>query len=151
MPKKSNKNTLDLVNMENEKLLKEKELDERFAMIQKELEKQEIENQQEIQEPKPSKRTPKKKKKIIEEIIEEPEPEPEPEPEEEQSSSDEEIVVRRIYKRAPALKPKQPTQPPPKLKREQSNRIIEKSNLELLRNDFNRQMRERLMSSLFDY
>ena len=119
-----------------DKAQKRKEIDEKFAMIQAEISKSTTQKDvDEVPEPPPPviKKTPtesasRKPKKIVE-IIEE---------EEDQDASDEdeeeEIVVKRIIKK----------------KTKNEDKFIQKSNIEMLKNRFNEDVRKRLMSSLFD-
>jgi hypothetical protein len=133
-----------------EKAQQRKELEQKFAMIQEQMEKERQallpptgpDQQFNVQEPQPPKPIPvpeppqqkqKKTKKIIEVVDDD-------ETDKDNSDSEEEVVIRRIIKKKP---PKQ-TQPP------STDNIVEKTNLEILRNKFQEDVRKRLMSSLFD-
>jgi hypothetical protein len=139
MPKKSNKKTLDLT--QSEKAIKEKEMDEKFAQIQEELKRAEQGDPEEV-------------------CDEEPEQQEEPEPEYEEE--EEEVVVRKpLPKKAvksvapPPMKkynnfiPRKPaaTSAP----RKKLDSMVQQTSLELLKQDFHKQMRQRLMSELFDF
>ena len=121
-----------------EKAQKRKEIDEKFAMIQAEISKSTQKDIDEVPEPPPQpeppvvKKTSQKPKKVVE-IVEE------VEDDQETSDEEEEIVVKRIIKK----------KPPPMVSRN-DDRFIQKSNIEMLKNRFNEDVRKRLMSSLFD-
>lgn len=111
-----------------EKEQKRKEIDEKFELIQNEKNKTLPlqEEEQEEEEPKLIKKQNKPKKYIIEE-------------EEESSSSEEEIIIKKVVRKKKTINPKE------------NNDIIEKSNLEMLRNKYNQDRNRRIMESLFDY
>jgi hypothetical protein len=136
MPKKSSKDkkTLDLT--QHEKAVREKEMDEKFAQIQEELRKSEQqETEESYDEP--------EEEEVYEEEEEEPEPvrKPLPKPK----------AVKQI---APPVKkytyiPRKPVSTPAPRKR--LDTVVQQTSLELLKQDFHKQMRNRLMQELFDY
>lgn len=125
-----------------EKAQKRKELEDKFAMIQAEMDKQKgikqsapeplpqcvpepVQEQQQLKEK-------KKTKKIIEVVEEE---------EETDKDDEEEVVIKRIVKKKP-------------VKKEElihhSENLIQKSSMEMLKNKLNEDVKKRLMASLFD-
>jgi hypothetical protein len=159
MPKKS----LDLVKMENEKLMKDKEMEAKFAMLNKEIEdvpvskkrvsKKKVSDSEEVvEEPvsvsvepvSVSVEKPKKQPKVIEEIVEEEEPEP--------------IIVRKIIKKKPKKiieeveEEEEPVKKPKKVVgRKRMDTLVEDSSIEMLRKEMENEVRRRLMTTLFDY
>ena len=161
-----------------EKAQKRKEIDEKFAMIQAEIAKTSLATSQKLTnepesdqshiperesaQPTPvestsMKKTPKPGLATSRKLTKEP-PEPESAPpalrkktpkppkiveiiEEEEASDEEEeeVIVKRIIK-------KKPSQP----RIDNNDKFIQKSNIEMLKNKFNDDVRKRLMSSLFD-
>lgn len=139
-----------------EKAKKKKEIEDKFAMIQNEISKSSgssgcpaglrpegAKQNSEISEPEEpeitsiTKQRPppitKKTKKVIE-VVEESYDEESEDSEEEE----EEVVVRKIVKKKPSR-----YQP-------DNEQLVQKSNIELLRQKLNQDMKKRLMSSLFD-
>jgi hypothetical protein len=154
MPKKS----LDLVKMENEKLMKDKEMEAKFAMLNKEIEdvpvsvkkrvsKKKVSDSEEVvEEPveEPVVEKPKKQPKVIEEIVEDEEPEP--------------IIVRKIIKKKPKKiieeveEDEEPVKKPKKVvARKRMDTLVEDSSIEMLRKEMENEVRRRLMTTLFDY
>jgi hypothetical protein len=155
MPKKS----LDLVKMENEKLMKDKEMEAKFAMLNKEIEevpvsvsekkkrvsKKKVSDSEEVVEevlPVSVSEVPKKQPKVIEEIVEEEEPEP--------------IIVRKIIKKKPKKiieeVEEEPVKKPKKVVgRKRMDTLVEDSSIEMLRKEMENEVRRRLMTTLFDY
>jgi hypothetical protein len=125
-----------------EKAKKKKEIEDKFAMIQNEISKQNSDPQIHDEEPEAipvTKQRPppitKKTKKVIE-VVEESYDE-----ESEESEEEEEVIVRKIVKKKPSRH--NSYQP-------DNEQLVQKSNIELLRQKLNQDMKKRLMSSLFD-
>ena len=130
-----------------EKAKKKKDIEEKFAMIQEEIMKKNAPEPEpepvperiptpepelpepELPEPKPKIR--KKKTREIVEIVEE---------DEDEDDEEEEVVVKRIIKRKPIAKKHY----------QDEDDMIQKTNIELLKNKLNVDVRRRLMASLFD-
>lgn len=129
-----------------EKAKKKKDIEEKFAMIQEEMMR---------------KNAPQPEPESVPESVPEPEPElPEPEPEpkpkiqkkktreiievveedEDDDDEEEEVVVKRIIKRKPVAKKHY----------QDEDDMIQKTNIELLKNKLNVDVKRRLMASLFD-
>ena len=128
-----------------EKAKKKKELEEKFNMIQAELAKskepknitpeqsndtEEMQHQP-IEDKKPPIKT-KKPKRIVE-VIEE--------VEDETDEEEEEVIVKRIIKKKPIKKVMQVDK----------DDFIKQTNMQLLKNKFNEDIKQRIRSSLFDY
>lgn len=124
-----------------EKAKKKKELDEKFAMIQAEIAKtkepqniipeqspetSEIPKQQSEEEKRPPPTKTKKTKKVVE-VIEEVEDETD-------DDEEEEVIVKRIIKKKSVKK----------------DDFIQQTNMEMLKNKFNEDIKRRIASSLFD-
>jgi hypothetical protein len=129
-----------------EKYKKKKELEEKFNMIQAELAKskepknitpEQSNDTEEIQQqPIEDKKPPikNKKPKRVVEVIEEVE-------EDETDEEEEEVIVKRIIKKKPIKKVMQVDK----------DEFIKQTNMEMLKNKFNDDIRQRIRSSLFDY
>ena len=128
-----------------EKAKKKRDIEEKFAMIQEEIKKKNAPEPEPASVPEPEP-----------EPVPEPEPESEPKPkiqkkktreiievveeDEDEDDEEEEVVVKRIIKRKPIAKKHY----------QDEEDMIQKTNIELLKNKLNVDVRRRLMASLFD-
>lgn len=131
-----------------EKAKKKKEIEDKFAMIQAEIAKTKLKQESppenttpepSVPEPpqqqqQPQKRPPPKKKKIVE-VIEE------VEEDDDEDDEEEEVIVKRIIKKKTAK---------PKKEIDVKDEFIKQTNLEMLKNRFNEDIKRRIASSLFD-
>jgi len=119
-----------------EKAQKKKEIEDKYAMIQNELTKQEeVKQEEEIKTT--TKPKPKKTKKVIVEEVEE---ESEDEDEEE-----EEVIIKKVIKKKPSTRKVLDD-----YEEENIPNLIQKSSIEMLRRKYDDNMKERLRQSLFD-
>lgn len=111
-----------------EKEQQRKELEQKFTMIQAEMERQKNGPVQPVEQAPAPKRKPKKIIEVVHDDVSD-----------EDDTDEEEVVIKRIIKKKPAKQTKPTT-----------DDIIERSNIEMLRNKLQEDVRKRLMSSLFD-
>jgi hypothetical protein len=128
---------------------KKKEIEDKFNMIQEELARQKAKENEPQPPPEPSqpiqetqqetkqKRPPPKSKKIVE-VIEEVEDETDDEGDDEG-----EVIIKRIIKKKPIKKAE------PKI--DDRYNFIKQTNLEILKNKYDDDMKRRIALSLFDY
>lgn len=128
---------------------KKKEIEDKFNMIQEELARQKAKENEPQPPPEPSqpiqetqqetkqKRPPPKSKKIVE-VIEEVEDDTDDEGDDEG-----EVIIKRIIKKKPIKKAE------PKI--DDRYNFIKQTNLEILKNKYDDDMKRRIASSLFDY
>jgi len=123
-----------------EKAKKKKEIEDKYAMIQNELSKQEVKEltqptgEEEIKTT--TKPKTKKTKKVIVEEVEESETE---------DDSEEEVIIKRVVKKKPSTRKVLDDD-----EEHDVPHLIQKSSIEMLRRKYDDNMKERLRQSLFD-